>query len=419
MINERESTPLLSSAKGGGHLSPMMSVEVEDDDANLMRRRNAGSSAEPMRHQTKPQTQHYFGGKFDLPPHGRASNHFESSRQSKKSLFRPSWTKNLINFIRNIFHAKPNIQSKEDESQYYQDTHNDLPWACTFGTSPHDGIWLNYNDAPGLIMSSIVWLLIIYSGFTVTLLVKTTKSMNPMISIFYTTFCALALASHAKTTLTDPGSIPLTAVPTEEDGKLKSDFPICTVCQTYKPAKTHHCRICNRCISGMDHHCPWMNNCIGQGNLKHFLLFLLYVWTSSAYALLLFGINYFFCGSDACAFDGIVVQLVRVMTLLCIFALIFTSNMLVNVVWTIMTGLGTIDRLKMENDARKKGNFPMFEEDFMGEPMSLTDIFGIGPYWTWILPIDPMFHDYDKAFRYSTTQRLLREKNEREELNLI
>lgn len=418
MPNERESTPLLSLAKGGGHLDPMISVEVEDD-TNLTRRKPAGSSSQPIGHQTTSHSQHYFGGKFDLPPHQNTLNHSYSSRQSKKSLFRPSWTKTVTGFISSIFQAKPKIQSKENESEYYEDTHNDLPWSCTFGTSPHDGIWLNYNDASGLIMSSIVWLLIIYSGFTVTLLVKTTKSMNPIISIIYTTFCALALASHAKTTLTDPGSIPLTAVPTEEDGKSRSDFPVCTVCQTYKPTRTHHCRICNRCISGMDHHCPWMNNCIGQGNLKHFLLFLLYVWTSATYALLLFGINYFFCGSDDCTFDGIVVQLVRVMTLLCIFALIFTSNMLVNVVWAVMTGLGTIDRLKMENDARKKGNFSISQEDFMGEPMSLTDIFGIGAYWTWILPMDPMFEDHDRVMRYSTTQRLLREKNEREEMNLI
>lgn len=419
MMNEKESTPLLSSAKGRGHLDPMISCEVEDD-TNLTRRRTVGSSSEEtMRHQTSPHTQHYFGGKFDPPPQGKVLNHSDSSRQSKKSLFRPSWTTSLLSFIRTVFQAKPNIQSEQDESQYYQDTHNDLPWSCTFGTSPHDGIWLNYNDASGLIMSSIVWLMIIYSGFTVTLLVKTTKSMSPIISIIYSTFCALALAAHAKTTLTDPGSIPLTAVPTEEDGKMKSDFPMCTVCQTYKPSKTHHCRICNRCISGMDHHCPWMNNCIGQGNMKHFLLFLLYVWTSAAYALLLFGINYFFCASDDCTFDGIVIELVRVMTLLCIFALIFTSNMLMNVVWAVMTGLGTIDRLKMESDAFKKGNFSKSEEDFMGEPMSLTDIFGIGAYWTWILPMDPMFDDYDRVMRYSTTQRLLREKHEREELNLI
>lgn len=71
-----------------------------------------------------------------------------------------------------------------------------------------------------------------------------------------------------------------------------------------------------------------MNNCIGTGNLKHFILFLSYTWTGSVLALILFSVNYFGCNNENCEFSGVEVQLVRVMTWLCIGALLFTSSML-------------------------------------------------------------------------------------------
>jgi hypothetical protein len=44
------------------------------------------------------------------------------------------------------------------------------------------------------------------------------------------------------------------------------------------------------------------------------------------------------------------------------------------------------------------------------ESMLLTDIFGMGPSILWLIPIDPVFEDYDRIMGYSTTPRLLREK---------
>lgn len=76
--------------------------------------------------------------------------------------------------------------------------------------------------------------------------------------------------------------------------------------------------------------------------------------------------------------------------------------MLMNVVYGIMTGIGTIDRLK------KKANNTLGDSD--EEAIPLEHIFGIGPYWTWPLPIDPIFPDYDLVMGYSTPQRLLREQ---------
>jgi hypothetical protein len=76
--------------------------------------------------------------------------------------------------------------------------------------------------------------------------------------------------------------------------------------------------------------------------------------------------------------------------------------MLMNVTYGIMTGVGTIDRLK------KKATDTVYYSD--EESIELKDIFGIQGYWTWGLPMDPVFEDYDRVMGYSLPQRLLRER---------
>ena len=65
-----------------------------------------------------------------------------------------------------------------------------------------------------------------------------------------------------------------------------------------------------------------------------------------------------------------------------------------NVMYGLMMGIGTIDRLK------KKATNTM--NDSKEEPVPLTDIFGIGPLWTWAFPMDPLFEDYDATMGFST-----------------
>mmetsp|Transcript_31975 Transcript_31975/g.59126 ORF Transcript_31975/g.59126 Transcript_31975/m.59126 type:complete len:261 (+) Transcript_31975:23-805(+) len=92
-------------------------------------------------------------------------------------------------------------------SPYYFDDTNDFSWECSFGTTEGDGIWMVKNDPPGSIMSILVWILIVYSGITIALLAEN-GHLSHALAYLYCTICALALASHAKTSFSDPGAIP-------------------------------------------------------------------------------------------------------------------------------------------------------------------------------------------------------------------
>lgn len=75
-------------------------------------------------------------------------------------------------------------------------------------------------------------------------------------------------------------------------------------------------------------------------------------------------------------FHPVVVHLVRVMTVLCIGAFLFTSSMIMNVTYGIMTGIGTIDRLKKKatntmsqsDEERKLYLTVVFHRDFSKMP---------------------------------------------------
>ena len=133
------------------------------------------------------------------------------------------------------------------------DHFNDLSFSCSVGTSDDNGVWVNRSDPAGTIMSCLVWFLIGYSNLTMTCLAQT-EGIPAWASATYGILSSLALAAHAKTSLTDPGSVPASAVPTEEQRRQhNAKLSMCSQCQTFKPPGSHHCRICNRCISRMDH----------------------------------------------------------------------------------------------------------------------------------------------------------------------
>jgi hypothetical protein len=226
------------------------------------------------------------------------------------------------------------LSNEGPNGDYYRDDFNDQPYNCTIGTSDEDGIWMNRSDAPGTIMAMMVWFLFLYSAITITFLAET-GGINGSYAMAYVTITCLALACHAKTQFSDPGTVPASAQPMELLRRQNPNAPLtmCSQCQTFKPPFSHHCRICNRCISRMDHHCPWMNNCVGAGNFKHFILFLLYTWLCNCTALCLLGWNYFFCVTDDCIFSLLLTQLARITTVISTGSLLFTSSMIMNVTY--------------------------------------------------------------------------------------
>jgi len=137
-------------------------------------------------------------------------------------------------------------------------------------------------------------------------------------AVLFNSVLILALISHSRAMLTDPGIVPLSRngwtghitrrpPPSEDDEESDSDrsrdarsrfvgddWSVCTRCEAYRPPRAHHCRICRRCVRKMDHHCPWVNNCVGEFNQRYFLLFLIYVAVSSVYALCLVGIAWLY-----------------------------------------------------------------------------------------------------------------------------
>jgi DHHC palmitoyltransferase len=117
------------------------------------------------------------------------------------------------------------------------------------GTDEQAGIWWS-DDLSGSFLAVAVW---ISYGCVIWTIVSRTQQHVVFTALLCTT-SALAVASHAKTALTDPGTVPRSAV-------VRSTNAYCALCQAGKPILAHHCRTCKRCICRMDHHCPWVKNC--------------------------------------------------------------------------------------------------------------------------------------------------------------
>lgn len=236
----------------------------------------------------------------------------------------------------------------------------------------HEGtvFWINLEPC-GLVCGLLTYFFLGYAMFSTTRYVifpwLGLWSFGGLLNtILFNALCALAAIAHFQAMVTDPGSVPRSALPltpehlstnttlasnsmiavstgsagtgspsdkNDEDAMAKAEengdkadvesvvpptmpaphpagrrkeIQRCKKCRVYKPPRAHHCSQCRRCITKMDHHCPWVNNCVGVGNQKLFLLFLLYTFCSCLYAMTLIGLRYSACYHDphSCATHG-------------------------------------------------------------------------------------------------------------------
>ena len=97
------------------------------------------------------------------------------------------------------------LSTEGPDGDFYRDDFNDQSDTFVLGTSEDSGIWMNQSDTAGTIMAFMVWVLLTYSAVTITFLAET-GGVKCIFAMFYVFFCCMALASHAKTTFSDPKS---------------------------------------------------------------------------------------------------------------------------------------------------------------------------------------------------------------------
>ncbi|XP_076370520.1 palmitoyltransferase ZDHHC3-like isoform X2 [Tachypleus tridentatus] len=151
-------------------------------------------------------------------------------------------------------------------------------------------------DICGIICAVMTWLLVLYAEYVILIVIMLPISgAYPYYSavnlVVFEILAFLAVFSHLKAMLTDPGAVPqgnATKEAIQQLGLREGQVVYkCPKCCCIKPERAHHCSVCQRCIRKMDHHCPWVNNCVGENNQKYFVLFTFYIAVISTHAFFL------------------------------------------------------------------------------------------------------------------------------------
>ncbi|XP_032314926.1 palmitoyltransferase ZDHHC3 isoform X2 [Camelus ferus] len=235
-------------------------------------------------------------------------------------------------------------------------------------------------DGCGIACAIVTWFLVLYAEFVVlfVMLIPSRDYVYSVINgIVFNLLAFLALASHCRAMLTDPGAVPKGNATKEfiESLQLKPGQVVykCPKCCSIKPDRAHHCSVCKRCIRKMDHHCPWVNNCVGENNQKYFVLFTMYIALISLHALIMVGFHFLHCFEEdwtKCSSFSPPTTVI-LLILLCfegLLFLIFTSVMFGTQVHSICTDETGIERLKRKNQPREHtGSWKTVKEAFGGD----------------------------------------------------
>ncbi|XP_035302867.1 palmitoyltransferase ZDHHC3-like [Cricetulus griseus] len=195
-------------------------------------------------------------------------------------------------------------------------------------------------DGCGIACAIVTWFLVLYAEFVV-LFVVLIPSRNGIINgIVFNLLAFLALASHCRAMLTDPGTVP--------KGNATQEF---IKSLQLKPGKVL-CKCPNvrkRCVPKMGHHCPWINNCVGKNNQKYFVLLTMYIALISLHTLVMVEFHFLHCfEEDWTKCSPVPPTTVILLILLCfetLLFLIFSSVMFETQVHSICTDDMGIEQL--------------------------------------------------------------------------
>ncbi|XP_041104310.1 palmitoyltransferase ZDHHC3-A isoform X1 [Polyodon spathula] len=245
-----------------------------------------------------------------------------------------------------------------------------------------DSMWF-IQDGCGIVCGVITWLLVFYAEFVVlfVMLVPSKSLVYSIINgVLFNVLAFLALASHFRAMLTDPGAVPKGNATKEfiESLQLKPGQVVykCPKCCSIKPDRAHHCSVCKRCIRKMDHHCPWVNNCVGEENQKYFVLFTMYIALISLHCLVMVVFHFLYCFEEDWAKCSTFSPpaTVILLILLCfegLLFLIFTSVMFGTQIHSICTDETGIERLKGETPTWERKRCWEGMKAVFGGPLSL------------------------------------------------
>lgn len=266
----------------------------------------------------------------------------------------------------------------EREPEYLQPEQCILPPDA----GPVGTMWF-IRDGCGIACAIVTWFLVLYAEFVVlfVMLIPSRDYVYSVINgILFNLLAFLALASHCRAMLTDPGAVPKGNATKEfiESLQLKPGQVVykCPKCCSIKPDRAHHCSVCKRCIRKMDHHCPWVNNCVGENNQKYFVLFTMYIALISLHALIMVGFHFLHCFEEdwtKCSSFSPPTTVI-LLILLCfegLLFLIFTSVMFGTQVHSICTDETGIEQLKKEERRWAKKTKWMNMKAVFGHPFSL------------------------------------------------
>ncbi|XP_072268367.1 palmitoyltransferase ZDHHC3 isoform X1 [Pyxicephalus adspersus] len=244
--------------------------------------------------------------------------------------------------------------------------------------SSMDKVWF-IKDGCGIACGVVTWLLVFYAEFVVIfvmLLPSKDIIYSTINGIIFNILAFMALASHLRAMITDPGAVPKGNATKEfiESLQLKPGQVVykCPKCCSIKPDRAHHCSVCKRCIKKMDHHCPWVNNCVGENNQKFFVLFTMYIALISLHALIMVGFHFLYCFEEdwtKCSSFSPPTTVI-LLILLCfegLLFLIFTAVMFGTQVHSICTDETGIEKMKKQTPTwEKTSNWDGLKQAFGG-----------------------------------------------------